>query len=150
MSANSAAALAHTRLRIVEDEAQRARPLHERRLDHVCELAGELLQVPVVHLTAISDERQYISAGTTSMAPSLCQYMIDSGEGVVMNDALGDPSVRPWHARAYLGEPVRDLSGAILGGLCALDHRPRIWTTQDRFVLRHMCSLATAVLLAEG
>ena len=52
------------------------------------------------------------------------------------------PTVEAFDIGAYLGVPVRDPNGHVLGSLCALDRVPRAWTVDDRAVLRDLADVA--------
>jgi signal transduction histidine kinase/PAS domain-containing protein len=112
--------------------------------DHLMTLMAQATQAPaaVVHLL---DGEQLRPVGTyglpsrwaitplasVSSAPS--GSVIARGVPVVIGDVTADARV-PAEARAtgmgeraYLGYPVRDIDGAVMGVCAVLDHRPRLW-----------------------
>jgi sigma-B regulation protein RsbU (phosphoserine phosphatase) len=80
---------------------------------------------------------------------SLCQYVIDSGDKLVIDDARLDRRtftcwpVQPGVA-AWAGFPVRGPDGHVVGALCVADHLPRHWSTGDSEVLESLAHLAAA------
>ncbi|HEX8387016.1 MAG TPA: PAS domain S-box protein [Rubricoccaceae bacterium] len=54
----------------------------------------------------------------------------------------GNPSVREFGVRAYLGVPVRSPDGHVLGSLCGLDVETHAWTADDEATL---CDIAASV-----
>ena len=131
----------------------------ERRFDRLTGFARRLLGVPVALVSLVDDERQFFkshdglaepwaSERGTPRSHSFCQYVVVSGEPFQVDDARADarvcdhPAVDALDVAAYLGVPIRDPDGHVLGSLCALDHVPRAWTAGDRAVLRDLADAA--------
>jgi sigma-B regulation protein RsbU (phosphoserine phosphatase) len=78
---------------------------------------------------------------------SLCQYVIDSGDKLVINDARRDRrTLTRWPVEpgvvAWAGFPVRAPDGRVVGALCVADHVPRRWSMGDSQVLESLAHLA--------
>ena len=54
------------------------------------------------------------------------------------------PSVTSGRIGAYLGAPLRNSSGAMVGVLCVLDDSPRIWTLEQ---LRDVSRIADEIVV---
>ncbi len=66
---------------------------------------------------------------------SFCRVVTDSGAAFVVGDTIMSPALRPelvdaFAFRAYVGVPV-EVSGVVVGALCALDRRPRAFGDAD-------------------
>ncbi len=138
-------------------------PLHDRSLDHYARLVRRLLRAPVALVTMIQEHEQvFLGAegldgrwARTRRAPlghSPCQHVVSSGHPVVVNDARRDLRFVE-HAGpaemgivAYAGWPLRDESGAVIGSICAIESRPREWTTDDLDLLKDLASGCSAEL----
>src|SRR4051812_6536266 len=69
---------------------------------------------------------------------SLAGLVLSSDAPVLVTDVASDDRVPPAaplrrleRVRAYLGHPVRDQHGAVLGICCVCDHNPRDWTGDE-------------------
>jgi phosphoserine phosphatase RsbU/P len=80
---------------------------------------------------------------------SLCQYVIDSGNELILNDVAGElpPALRRPGEFAgpvtWAGLPLRDPDGQIVGALCVADHQPRPWSSLDLHVLTDLAQVAS-------
>ncbi|MFJ6164758.1 SpoIIE family protein phosphatase [Micromonospora orduensis] len=141
-------ALADTGLDAVPDEA----------FDRFARLVSDLLDVPVALVSLVSADRQFFPGAVglpdpwaqrrqTPLSHSFCQHVVDIEVPMVLPDARLYPRVRTNLAIedlgvvAYAGMPLTDLSGRVLGSLCAIDSKPRAWTAAQ---LRTLADLAAA------
>ncbi|MBM0277964.1 SpoIIE family protein phosphatase [Micromonospora tarensis] len=141
-------ALAETGLDATPDEA----------FDRFARLASDLLEVPVALVALVSADRQFFPGAIglpppwserrqTPLSHSFCQHVVDIEVPMVLPDARLHPRVRDNLAIddlgvvAYAGMPLTDLSGRVLGSLCAIDNKPRAWTAAQ---LRTLADLAAA------
>ena len=141
-------ALADTGLDAVPDEA----------FDRFARLVSDLLDVPVALVSLVSADRQFFPGAVglpdpwserrqTPLSHSFCQHVVDIEAPMVLPDARLYPRVRDNLAIddlgvvAYAGMPLTDLSGRVLGSLCAIDNKPRAWTAAQ---LRTLADLAAA------
>jgi hypothetical protein len=115
----------------------------------LAELARRILAVPSSAITLLDDRCQlFVSgAGLTDAASALprelglelsfCRHVVDAGATIAIADTRADPRVRDnplveeLQAIAYLGVPLVDRAGLVLGTLCVIDHRIRRWTADE-------------------
>ncbi|MEW2497225.1 GAF domain-containing protein [Streptomyces nodosus] len=80
-----------------------------------------------------------------------CPHVVAQGSQLALDDVFdyprfkGNPLVNDLGVRSYLGTPLRDHTGMILGTVCVADFKPRTW---DRGLREGMQEL-TATLLSE-
>ena len=120
----------------------------EEAFDRATRLASKLLQVPVSVVSLVTPERQFFKAQKglseplaskrgTPLSHSFCQYVVATRGPLIVNDARKDPLVRDNKAvselgvRAYLGVPLREPGGEVLGAFCVIDSDPRDWSDSD-------------------
>ncbi len=127
----------------------------EDRFDALARLTAQIVGVPTVLVSLVDATRQYfksVASANGSIAPgwhpleaTYCQDVIGTGTSIVCADGWNEPALanRGTPARAYLGMPLVTCDGHILGTLCAVDERPRDWSSHDVQVLS---ALATAVM----
>jgi GAF domain len=129
-------------------------------LDRLARLAARILNAPVALVSLVDRDRQvfagciglhepWASRRETPLTHSLCQHVVASREPLVLSDVREHPglreslAVRDLDVIAYAGIPLITERGHVLGTLCAVDHRPRTWTSDQLDVLR---DLAAAVV----
>ncbi|MFI6240694.1 SpoIIE family protein phosphatase [Micromonospora sp. NPDC050795] len=144
------------RLRALADTGLDATP--DEALDRFARLVSDLLDVPVALVSLVSADRQFFPGAVglpepwsqrrqTPLSHSFCQHVVDIEAPMVLPDARLYPRVRDNLAIddlgvvAYAGMPLTDLSGRVLGSLCAIDSKPRAWTAAQ---LRTLADLAAA------
>lgn len=120
--------------------------------DRAVRLATRLLGAPVGLLSLVDGERQFFkaqiglaepaaTARQTPLSHSFCQHVVDNDAPLVVTDAREDerlrdnPAVPDMNVIAYLGIPVHDSDGNVLGSLCAIEGRARKWTDDERETL---------------
>ena len=126
-------------------------------------LARRLTGAPVALVSLIDASRQYLacSIGTTDeddsnaeviretpLSHSVCQYALVSDGPLIVTDAHTDERLVGNHAVdlgvvAYLGIPLVDAQGNVLGSFCVIDRVPRGWTAPE---VSLMVDLAAAVM----
>ena len=124
----------------------------EPALDSWTSLAARTMPAPVALLTLLDEDREVVKSsvglppgvaagGELPLSQSLCALIVESEHPLVIGDAERDPRVSSHGAvvelgvRAYLGMPVRDCDGHVLGAICAIDTSPRRWTDANFDVL---------------
>ncbi|MDW4499753.1 HWE histidine kinase domain-containing protein [Sulfitobacter sp. D35] len=124
----------------------------EAVFDRAVKLATQVLGTPVGLLSFVDDRRQFFKAqiGLTGQAASdrgtplshsFCQYVVAADAPLIVRDARTDPvlsrnlAVPDLGVVAYLGVPVHDGDGHVLGSFCAIDVEPRNWSDYDREIL---------------
>lgn len=99
---------------------------------------GVIALVDAVHTTAISAFG--FPEGLPLFAPiaySFCRYVVGFGRPFLVEDAhhdprtIGDPAIDAFGAVAWIGFPVEDPEGHVLGNFCLMDPEPREWSAVD-------------------
>jgi GAF domain-containing protein len=99
---------------------------------------GVIALVDDLHTTAISGFG--FPEGLPLFAPvaySFCRYVVGFGRPFLVEDALndprtiGDPAIEAFGAVAWIGFPIEDPQGNVLGNFCLMDPEPREWTMVD-------------------
>ncbi len=110
---------------------------------------GVVALVDAKHTTAISGFG--FPEGLPLFAPidfSFCRFVVGYGRPFLVEDALndprtiGDPAIDAFAAVAWIGFPVEDAHGNVLGNFCLMDAVPREWTPLD---IQTVATLAQAV-----
>jgi len=116
--------------------------------DRLADLAQRVLGASVILVSLVDVDRQYFkccpglpepwaSRRQTPLSHSFCQYVVASGEPLVVEDARQHPvlrdnlAVRDLNVIAYLGVPLRTPDGHRIGSLCAIEAKPKAWTPND-------------------
>lgn len=119
---------------------------HDDAFDRLLELAiavtgasrGVIALVDADHTSAIS--AYGFAEGSPLFAPvarSFCRFVVGYRQPFLVEDApndprtLGDPAIRDFAAIAWIGFPVEDSQGNVLGNFCLMDPEPREWTSLD-------------------
>ena len=133
------------RLAALRDAALLDTPAEES-FDRLARLTAELVRAPVALITFVDAERQFfksciglpwIGPYETPLSHSVCQHTVAGRQPLVLADARRDPRLRGNGALrdlgvvAYLGAPLITRDGHALGALCAIDVRPRDWTSDE-------------------
>lgn len=126
--------------------------------DRIVRLAAESLTAPTAAISLVDTDRQFLfstygvtgeleQTRETPMDRSVCQYVVASGEPLIVDDArlhpvLKDhPVVQERALLSYLGIPLKSADGNSIGTLCVWDAAPRQWTTGHVQVLRDLAAL---------
>jgi len=142
------------------DETERQRALDELGVvgcdadaivDHIVEMARDMLGVPAASLTIIDHDRQWmmsargIQAHDIPRSEAICNTTIQTPGAYVVEDATANPELRnaSWVAgseriRSYAGYPVEAPGGQRVGALCVMDRSPRHFTPDDVATLRDL------------
>ena len=132
-------------------------------------LAGRVarrLDVPVGLVTIVTDDEQvfpgqaglgepHATSRRTSLSCSFCQFAVSQDDLVVIEDATSDAlapngAVEELGVLAYLGAPIRDAAGQVLGAVCAIDAKPRPWSATDRETVQAFADEVSATIAAIG
>ncbi|MFR9801101.1 GAF domain-containing protein [Pseudonocardia sp. RS010] len=79
-----------------------------------------------------------------------CHVVIDAADGICAPDVSREPRLRDlpqikeFEAAAWLGLPVLDPDGYVIGNFCAMDRVARRWTDEERAALRGLARAAGA------
>ena len=133
----------------------------EESFDRLCSLAATILDAPMTYLTVVDEVRSFLKGAPDSAAlcgpdgtfevparEAACQVVVDRGEEVVATDTAADPllrdlvQIKEFGARAWLGVPIFDPDGYVLGNMCAMDTRVRDWTALELGSMRTLAAAA--------
>jgi sigma-B regulation protein RsbU (phosphoserine phosphatase) len=122
----------------------------EEAFNRLTRLASMMLDTPMVALTIVDDVRSFLKGAPNPellcgpdgifqqpVADTACQVVINSGGLVCAPDVSLDPRLRDlpqihqFGAAAWIGVPVLDPDGRVLGNFCAMDKVVREWTPSD-------------------
>lgn len=120
----------------------------EEVFDRITRLASQTLHAPIALLTFVDDHRQWFKSAVglsepwqsrreTPLSHSFCQYVVAFARPLVVSDARSEPLVKDnlavpvFNLIAYLGVPLIDSDGSVLGSLAVGDHVPRTWSQRD-------------------
>jgi len=133
----------------------------ERAFDDIVALVGQLLDVPIVAVNLLAEERQWfkseIGLGTREMPldDSICKFALRQQSRMVVPDTrlderfAGNPLVTGGPGlRFYAGELLATPDGLVLGTLCVLDTAPRPagLTAQQATVLATMAQQVMSLI----
>ncbi|MEV0902813.1 GAF domain-containing protein [Actinoplanes sp. NPDC049802] len=137
-------------------DREQARPW----LTEVVDTVAARLSTPFALITVLLDRAQAFAAGHgpipgwlaeaggTPIEWAFCTTLLRSGSVCGIPDLTADPNHRDnplvtvAGVRAYLGAPLVSPHGHALGGLCALDLRPRRFTAEQTVFLQQMATEA--------
>jgi diguanylate cyclase (GGDEF)-like protein len=129
-------------------------------LDGVVAHLAHVLRVPAAVINLVGSDLQCYPAECGVGAPashvpdrvSFCAHVVAERAPLTVPDARNhpvfceNPLVIAGRVAAYLGVPLIDEDGFVLGTLSVFDSRPREFTAQDREVLETLVGLVRAVL----
>ena len=127
----------------------------DERFDRLTRLTSTVLNVPIALVSLVEDDRQFFKSCVglpqpwarqrqTPLSHSFCQHVVESREPLVVSDARehpmlrDNPAIRDIGVIAYIGAPLITPTGNVLGTLCAIDHQPRHWTTEQVEILTNL------------
>jgi phosphoserine phosphatase RsbU/P len=133
----------------------------EEAFNRLTRLASMILDTPMVALTIVDDVRSFLKGapdpdllcgpdGTFQqpVGDTACHVVVDTGGLVCAPDVSLDPRLRDlpqihaFGAAAWVGVPVLDPDGRVLGNFCAMDKVVRKWTPSDIEALRTLALAA--------
>jgi GAF domain-containing protein len=132
----------------------------EDDFDRLIELAIEVTGAPRGCITFVNAERTTAFSafgfpeGLDLAAPieqSFCRFVVGTGQPFIVEDAnddprtIGDPAIAAFGATAWIGYPIEDADGIVLGTFCLMDAEPREWNRTD---IMAVATLARAVSTA--
>ncbi|WP_371504647.1 ATP-binding protein [Nitrosopumilus adriaticus] len=144
------------------EEKNRIQALHEleildtppeERFDRITKIAQIMFDVPIALVSLVDSNRQWfkscagLSARETPRSMSFCSHAILNEDIMTIEDATkdnrfsdnplvtGDPFIR-----FYAGKPIRGLDNKMLGTLCIIDKKPRVFSKADKSVLTDLAN----------
>ncbi len=120
-------------------------------VDHIVEMARDMLGVTAASLTFIDHDRQWMMSASgiepadIPRTEAICNTTIQTPGVYIVEDAAGTSEFQnaSWvagreHIRAYAGYPVEAPGGQRVGALCVMDRSPRQFTPDDVATLRDL------------
>lgn len=122
-------------------------------------MVTRLLGVPVALVSLVDEQRQFFKsqqglggwAAETRQTPlthSFCQYVVIDETPLIVTDAENDPrvcdnlAIPDLGVKSYLGVPLTLPSGHVIGSLCAIDTKPREWSSSDLATMGDIAAVA--------
>lgn len=134
----------------------------EAVFDKYPRLVQQVTGVPVALVSFVEEEkdRQYFKAQIgldghwaetrqTPLSHSFCQYVKRDDAMLIVENAPEDArvcdnlAIRDLGVQAYLGMPIHDPNWDPLGAICAIDNRPRSWSTREIAAMRDLAACVT-------
>lgn len=115
--------------------------------NNVVQIASLCTDAHIAFISLLDDKKQWLKANLgmpsneMSKGESICQYTIQSGEPLIIEDIAKDPRLKNRlpaniaHLRFYAGFPLIDPEGFVLGSLCVMDTKPRSLTEKQKEIL---------------
>jgi GAF domain-containing protein len=127
----------------------------EESFDRLTRLTATVLNVPTAMVSLVDRDRQFFksclglpepwaSQHQTPLSHSFCRHVVESRRPLVVSDVREHPLLRENPAIRDLGvianaaAPLITPDGHVLGTLCAIDHEPRHWTTEQVDILSNL------------
>lgn len=127
----------------------------EVAFDRLTRLASQIIDAPVSLVSLVDADRQFfksafglpepwLTARQTPLSHSFCQYVVATGDPLVVRDAREHPvlkdnlAVPDLNVIAYLGIPLTTSDQVELGSFCVIDSKPRTWTPREIEIVREL------------
>ncbi len=137
----------------------------DETMDRLAGLVVRILGSAVGLVSLVDDRRQFFpgQVGLTSpwsevretpLSQSLCRMVVETGVVVQIDDVDSDARTLLHQARSvfgvgsYLGAPLVDVDGRVLGSLCAIERAVRVWTVDECQILADLAFGASSALRA--
>lgn len=118
------------------------------------------VDAPFAAVTIVDSTHQHFLSTNMGAMPrcelgqSRCQYVIGTGNMVAINNVkehgffkrLMKSYVKEQETIAYLGVPLKDVEGDVLGAVCVVDFSPRVWTAEEHYALYETSQMVTKIL----
>jgi PAS domain S-box-containing protein len=155
MDTNTAAPTRRTPTLVTKKPADRPT---ERRFDRLTRLAGAALQVPFAIVSLTDDQRQFAKSEAARTRPwqdrrgtpisrAICRHVVQTQAPLVVHDAAtatpltAETDAAPMNVGAYIGMPLADRDGTLIGALCVIEPAPRQWSEFDLTILGDVSAL---------
>lgn len=137
-------------------------PTRNPQLDRVARIARSTFGVDFSSITVLDNERAlYVGRGGFDLtesprADSPCRLVIESGRIVTTDDARVDKrfdgiaNMRADDLAFYVGYPLCDGSGNVVGSLCLISKEARAFTEADMVIFADLAAWAQDELLADA
>lgn len=140
--------------------------LSQAAADHLVTLMAQAAQAPTAMVHLLEGEQlrlvgayglpsQWVAAPSVPVSATLGGLVIAQGLPVVISDVTADarvPADAPGRAvgeRAYVGFPIRDADGGLMGVCAVLDYRPRLWQPEHLAAVDEGAQACTAFVVEQ-
>lgn len=143
----------------VDDGLDRPERASAVALDRLTQLAGRVLDVPIVCASLVDAERQLLTSSYGLSTPtalliswSFVKEVVASGRPLVVRDGrrhhlvAWNPAVRDGMVTAYVGMPLLASHGRAVGALSVMDRKPRRWSGPQLDLLRKVSARIVGVM----
>ncbi|MFC4070690.1 GAF domain-containing SpoIIE family protein phosphatase [Actinoplanes subglobosus] len=138
-----------------------AGPVPDDAFNRVAMLVHKLIDAPMGVVCLVDEDRQFLagqvgvpeplaSAREMPLTHSFSRHVVMAGEMQIVPDVRDDPRMRDnpvigeIGAIAYVGAPITDPDGLIVGALCAIDQEPRAWTPSEVALIRELAEVCSS------
>ncbi|KHE01197.1 histidine kinase [Pantoea stewartii] len=124
-------------------------------------LACQLVGINGSYIAVLNDDKHSVRANynielsDTTREQALCRHVVESDATVIAPDTRLDPRyahhpliVHAPYIRFYVGTPLKNAHGQILGTLCLTDTVPRTFSHQQKQIIESLAGLVVAFLEA--
>jgi len=127
-------------------------------LDRLTRLAAKLIDAPATFISLVDADRDYyvshcgfgepLATEREMRGTTFCHYAMVSEGPLVIEDVRAHPiyrnvpTVESMGVGAYIGVPMKNAGGEVIGSFCAIDFKPRAWTERDRTVMEELSQSA--------
>jgi GAF domain-containing protein len=131
-------------------------------LDRIAHLASRVIGSEMALVSLVDKHRQFFAGQHGLDAPwrdtretlsqAICRWVVATGDVVQVDDIAADDRTAGHEARtvlevgSYLGAPLSDEGGNVLGSLCVINHHPHAWTSDERDLLVDLSAAANSEL----
>ncbi|WP_028535765.1 sensor domain-containing diguanylate cyclase [Paludibacterium yongneupense] len=158
----------HTKLRAVSEGQARLESLRrmlmlggpkEEDFLRATRLASHLFNAPIAYVSIIDGQSQVMMSPmgmrpqTLPREQSMCQQVVELGSLILCQDARADARfsgaynvVNPPYVRSYMGQPVRNAEGHLIGVLCVADPAANRFSEEDGKLLVDLAFLLEATI----
>lgn len=117
--------------------------------------------VPLIAVTVLEGDEQHTLSASNGTAGarcrtgvSGCQFVVGSGKMVMLHKTQGPTWLQKMiseflpnsAAVAYIGVPVTTVDGQVVGAVCAVDDKPRVWKAEEHFALYRMSEVVAQMM----
>ncbi|WP_433793591.1 GAF domain-containing SpoIIE family protein phosphatase [Actinoplanes sp. CA-252034] len=138
-----------------------AGPVPDDAFNRVAMLVHKLIDAPMGVVCLVDEDRQVLaghvgvpeplaSAREMPLTHSFSRHVVIAGEMQVVPDVRDDPRmcdnpmIDEIGAIAYVGAPITDPDGLIVGVLCAIDQEPRVWTPSEIALIGELAEVCSS------
>jgi PAS domain S-box-containing protein len=120
----------------------------EKSFDQITNLASRLFGVPISLITLITEDKQWFKScvglpdnlkesRSTERSAAFCHCVVADGNPLVVQDSTMDERfinnrfVKEYNIRFYAGAPIITKHNNVLGSLCIIDTKPRLFSEEE-------------------